>query len=253
MTLGVQAHALALLGKTARARAVLSEIDGLGVPAADLLGPEILQARAWTEVADRDLVAARQVLDEAVAMARWSGAYALESGALHDLARLGRAEEVAARLGELTGMVDGDLAVARAHHTSALAVSDATGLDEASLAFEAFGAVLLAAEAAADAATAWRRRAEHRRATASERRNATLAGRCEGATTPSLATRTPIRAALTPRELEIARLAAAGLADKEIAGRLYLSHRTVENRLHTVYDKLGVAGRSELAEVLGHS
>jgi DNA-binding NarL/FixJ family response regulator len=58
------------------------------------------------------------------------------------------------------------------------------------------------------------------------------------------------RTALTPRQLEIARLAAAGLANKEIARRLYLSPRTVENNLHAAYAKLGVAGRDGLARTL---
>ena len=60
----------------------------------------------------------------------------------------------------------------------------------------------------------------------------------------------PVRAALTPRELEIATLAASGLADKQIAEKLFLSHRTVENKLHIVYEKVGVKSRNELAEVL---
>jgi DNA-binding NarL/FixJ family response regulator len=55
---------------------------------------------------------------------------------------------------------------------------------------------------------------------------------------------------LTPRELEIARLAAAGVDNKEIAGRLHLSRATVQNKLHAVYEKLGIAGRDELAQTL---
>lgn len=58
----------------------------------------------------------------------------------------------------------------------------------------------------------------------------------DAARTPALATAVPARAALIARELEIARLAAAGLANKEIAERLCLSHRTVENKLHAAYD-----------------
>ncbi|MGH3600349.1 MAG: helix-turn-helix domain-containing protein [Pseudonocardiaceae bacterium] len=85
---------------------------------------------------------------------------------------------------------------------------------------------------------------------AAQPRSSVLAARCEGARTPTLATAVPARAALTPPELEIARLAAAGLANREIAARLCLSHRTVENKLHAAYEKLGVPGRAELARAL---
>ena len=71
-----------------------------------------------------------------------------------------------------------------------------------------------------------------------------------GSPHPALAVAAPAQATLTPRELEIARMAAAGLANKDIAARLYLSHRTVENKLHAVYEKLGVEGRAALAEAL---
>ena len=46
-------------------------------------------------------------------------------------------------------------------------------------------------------------------------------------------------------------LAADGLSSREIADRLYLSHRTVENHLQRIYDKLGVSNRHQLAAVLG--
>jgi DNA-binding CsgD family transcriptional regulator len=189
-------------------------------------------------------------LHEAVSMARSSGAYAFESPALHDLARLGRATEVVTHLRELAKVVEGPLAPTRAAHAAGLASQDAPALEMTSAAFEDCRALLLAAEASADAAVAWRRIGEARRAAGAERRSAGLAASCEGARTPSLATATPARAVLTPREIEIARLASAGLANKEIAARLYLSYRTVENRLHAVYEKLGVDGRAELAQAL---
>jgi DNA-binding NarL/FixJ family response regulator len=53
---------------------------------------------------------------------------------------------------------------------------------------------------------------------------------------------------LTEREREIGRLAAAGTSSREIAERLYLSVRTVENHLHSAYTKLGVTNRAELAD-----
>jgi len=55
---------------------------------------------------------------------------------------------------------------------------------------------------------------------------------------------------LTRREWEIASMAAAGASSREIAGRLVLSVRTVDNHLQNVYTKLGVTSRDELARVL---
>ncbi|MGD8967964.1 MAG: response regulator transcription factor [Anaerolineae bacterium] len=50
---------------------------------------------------------------------------------------------------------------------------------------------------------------------------------------------------LTDRELQVLELAAQGLTNHEIAQRLYISVRTVEAHLTHVYDKLGVASRTE--------
>jgi DNA-binding NarL/FixJ family response regulator len=57
-------------------------------------------------------------------------------------------------------------------------------------------------------------------------------------------------AALTTREREIAELAASGLTNKDVAGRLFLSVRTIEANLSKVYAKLGVRSRTELANRL---
>ncbi|MGH3840914.1 MAG: LuxR C-terminal-related transcriptional regulator [Pseudonocardiaceae bacterium] len=246
----IRAHALALHGDVQTARAVLAELDGLRVPPLEICGPEVPRARAWTEVAGGDIAQGCIHLREAAAMAQQSGAYALESAAVHDLARLGHAAAALPRLRELAGVVEGPLAPARAAHATALAAEDAAGLEMSSASFDACGAVLLAAEASADAAVAWRRKGQLRKATGAERRTSALAARCEGARTPALTTTVLARTALTPRQLEIARLAAAGLANKEIAARLCLSHRTVENNLHAAYEKLGVTGRDGLARTL---
>ncbi len=60
-------------------------------------------------------------------------------------------------------------------------------------------------------------------------------------------------AALTDRQLQVARMAAARLRSKEIASRLDLSVRTVDNVLGQVYRALGVSSRDELSVVLGAS
>ncbi|MFD0636184.1 LuxR C-terminal-related transcriptional regulator [Catenulispora yoronensis] len=56
--------------------------------------------------------------------------------------------------------------------------------------------------------------------------------------------------ALTPQELEIALLAAAGLSNKQIGTRLLLSHRTVGAHLYRVFPKLGINSRAALRDAL---
>ena len=55
---------------------------------------------------------------------------------------------------------------------------------------------------------------------------------------------------LTPVEERIAALVAAGQTNKEVAGALFISVRTVEGHLGHVYQKLGVRSRTELARQL---
>jgi DNA-binding CsgD family transcriptional regulator len=55
---------------------------------------------------------------------------------------------------------------------------------------------------------------------------------------------------LTPQELEIAELAAAGLSNKQIGQRLFLSHRTVGAHLYQIFPKLGVTSRAALRDAL---
>ena len=58
-------------------------------------------------------------------------------------------------------------------------------------------------------------------------------------------------ASLTAQELQIARLAAEGLSNREIGERLYLSHRTVGSHLYRIFPKLEVTTRAQLAGLLG--
>ena len=59
--------------------------------------------------------------------------------------------------------------------------------------------------------------------------------------------------ALTAQELQIVRMAAQGLSNREIGQRLFLSHRTIGSHLYRAFPKLGVATRSQLRDVLAET
>ena len=65
--------------------------------------------------------------------------------------------------------------------------------------------------------------------------------------------RRPVRTgvdALTPSELRVARMAAEGMTNREIAQALFVTLRTVQVHLGRAYQKLDIASRGELAEAL---
>jgi DNA-binding CsgD family transcriptional regulator len=61
------------------------------------------------------------------------------------------------------------------------------------------------------------------------------------------------RDSLSPQELQIAEMAAAGLSNRKIGQRLFLSHRTVESHLYRIYRKLGLTSRVQLSAALPHA
>lgn len=54
---------------------------------------------------------------------------------------------------------------------------------------------------------------------------------------------------ITPRELEILGLMAAGLSNREIAGRLFVSENTVKTHSSRVFDKLGARRRTQAVQL----
>ncbi len=203
----------------------------------------------WLLAARGHLAQARSALAEAARTARTAGHRASEALLLTDIARLGRARDVADRLTELAQTCDSPFTRSRARLVTALAENDPIRLLRLADEFEEQGADLLSAEAATTAATVWQRAGESRRATAATHRAAQAAARCQGARTPLLAP-ADATAPLTPREREIALIAATRTTSKDIAEALHLSVRTVDNHLHHVYTKLGVTTRRELATTL---
>lgn len=61
------------------------------------------------------------------------------------------------------------------------------------------------------------------------------------------------QAGLTATEVEVARLVASGLSNREVAGRLVVSQSTVETHLTRIYAKLGVRSRTQLANALNRA
>lgn len=242
------AHAAALAGDPARAQTLLGDLDALPGRRWPLLADELARARAWTLAVGGSPRDAARILLDAAERARALGLGPAEAALLHDALRLGDRSALT-RLVDLGGLVEGPLSAARAGHARALAARDHGGLRAAAGAFGALGAYLLAAEAAAQAA-ALADPLDARAAAALRRASREFVDRGEDPRSPALDAAGP-PAGLTERELEIARLAAAGRTSKAIAEELCVSVRTVDNCLGRVFAKLGTRNRAELGAALG--
>lgn len=229
-------------GDVDEARSLMAE-----VPADVGTGPGGVIAQAWLDHADGRGQDARQaLLDEGARMAA-SGHLFLAGTMLLHAARLGGATAAAAPLAQLTASSPSPLLAVQSRHVSAEAAGDADALEAVAEEWTARGAHLLAAEAFASAARAARAGGDPRRAAGLQGRCDAAAALCEGPATPLLRF-TDELTPLTRREREIAALAASGASSKEIAAKLYLSTRTVDNHLQSVYGKLGISGRRDLAQ-----
>ena len=241
----------AMRGHASEAQAAAAERDELPVTPMMIYETDVVdRSRAWVRACTGELSRAREILASAAERAAACRLRVAEAKVLHDIARLGQPEAVAERLAVLAREAEGGLVAALAGHVTALAGASAPGLEAAGQAFEELGASLLAAEAYLAAASAYRSGGLARPASAMTRRAAELAVACGDARTPGLSPGTTTWG-LTRREQEVAAMAAAGASSREIAARLVLSVRTVDNHLQNIYSKLGVTRRDELARLLG--
>jgi DNA-binding CsgD family transcriptional regulator len=239
-------RALGQAGDGDGAEAVLAEAESTRQPAVRMMYGELGLARAWATAASGDLSTARELALHASDTNEQPGNRTLAARALHDLARLGDPATASERLDALVPHLDGPAGPAYAAHAAALAAGDGAGLDAAAETFEGIGAMLLAAEAATEAAAAHAASGRAASSARSRLRAAAALSHCEGAGTPALIAGSPI-AELSERERQVASLAAAGLSNGEIAARLVLSTRTVENHLYRVFDKLDLSQRDQLS------
>ncbi len=241
-------QAAAQAGDAAQARRAVEEMEPLPLGHQGF-EPELGLARAWSAAAAGELTRAREFATDTVDLARSRGHEAYTARALHELCRLGAPSAAAAGLARLAGRLDGPFAPVAAAHAEALAAGDGAALLDAADRFAGMGALLLAAEAAGAAAAAHHDAGRADSARAAAARAGAWLRACEGARPPTLAG-APVAAELTPREREVALLAAAGLSSREIADRLVVSVRTVDNHLQRAYLKLGVSRRQDLPRVL---
>ncbi|WP_432825938.1 helix-turn-helix transcriptional regulator [Dactylosporangium sp. CA-092794] len=129
------------------------------------------------------------------------------------------------------------LMAARAHLSAATAYGTAGDLDSARRHFTEAGALYEACGAPAQAALVLR---ERRRMDARQPRPA-----------PATTAGGQPADALTPRERQVAELAARGLTNRQIGEALYLSPRTVNIHMTRIFAKLGVSRRAAVADRLG--
>jgi DNA-binding CsgD family transcriptional regulator len=246
----VRARLLALIGERREALAALAEMESARRQAASTIDGELARARCAVAAVDGDLVLARTIALEAADRALELGQVAIAVVHACDAARHGDVAGAAARVRDVASGLTGPLLPAMAAHVLAWARADPAGLDAASQAYAAAGAYLLAAEAAAVATRMHREAGARTAAALLVVRSAEFGERCAGCRSPIL-DRRPCVSPLTPRELQVARLAARGLRNRQIAVELGISTRTVETHVQHAYGKLGVADRSLLARALG--
>lgn len=247
--LALLAEACAAAGDRIGAEAAAAEaVATMAARPARLIDGDSRRACAWAHVADGDPAAARRELLEVAAAARAADRPALELRALHDAVRLGAGRGGLRRLRTVAGAVDGPRAAAVGAQATAVLDGDAAGLAAAGEAFAEIGANLVAAEIIGSASRQLARDGRREAARRAAQRTRALLARCPGAV--PLVTPAAPGPALTPRELQVARLAAGGASSRSIADELDLSVRTVDNQLSRAYAKLGIGGRAELAAAL---
>ncbi|MGH3766808.1 MAG: LuxR C-terminal-related transcriptional regulator [Pseudonocardiaceae bacterium] len=239
--------ALGMTGDATSARQTLVETAARHSPLA-YFESEVRLAQAWVAAAEGGVSEALALAHQAAEVAASRHQPAVEVFALHTAVCFGD-RTVTDRLAQLATKVDGPRAPAAAAHAAALAADDGPGLLAASVQLEEMGALLLAADAAAQAAVLHRTRGTAAQAAFASARATALAQRCEGARTPALLAGTsPLT--ISAREREVATLAASGLTNKQIAARLHVSVRTVEGHIYRACLGLGVTDRTALATLL---
>lgn len=246
------AGAAAICGDSILAQEALARAEKTRRPAWRLTGTTVSLARSWVLASTGDVRAAADAAMAAADECAELGVHGSEVMALHDAARFG--VDTSLRLAALTSTMDDPMTAAYTAHATALAHAEPTVLEATATDFLHLGATLYAAEALAAATRLHRTQGNTRAASQASARQALLMRDFDGVRTPALRTDDLTHlTSLTRRQAEVARLAASGLTNQQIAEKLHTSKRTVDNHLHAIYGVLGVTGRDGLRTVLGPS
>jgi DNA-binding CsgD family transcriptional regulator len=241
-------QALAMRGSAEAATDALDALEQLRHPSWRYLDYEYGLAHAWVSATQGAVTEAIRASLSAAETARNNGQFAAEVYCRQTAAQFGD-HSSAPRLAELANQVEGPRAGIVARFAMALHRDDGPELAAAAQEFERIGDLVAAADAAAHAAMAYRRKDMRGSALGCVTRADELAAECGGAVTPAL-----LQAAeplpLTTREREIVMLIGAGLSSRAVADRLCLSVRTVEGHIYRAMGKTGVTSRDELAALL---
>ncbi len=239
--------ALAIRGSPPEAAAALATLDNLQRPFRSLDYERSL-ARAWLAAGQGAVSEGVAILLSAAERAGANGQFAAEVICLQTATQFGD-RSGAPRLRELEAIVEGPRVGLAARFAEALRDGDAAELAAVSEEFERMGDVVAAVDAAAHAAIAYRRQDLRGSALGCSTRADALAEQCGGANTPALRQASE-QLPLTDRELEIVMLSVRDVSNREVAERLTLSLRTVENHIYRAMAKTGTASREELANLL---
>jgi len=235
----LRASAAAQLGRRELATESLAAIPaGLD----DVQGAE---ATAWMLAQDGHTDAAADVLVNAVRRGIELGQHGLAAYTLHVAVRLGAAALLAPETAQIASVAQGRLVAAICAHADAVVARDPAALLLAASELAATGSSVGAVSAARSAAELFDYGSEGRR-----KAELIAARYAEGLSGWRPDLRRDRSTELSERELAIARAAAGRESSREIAERMGISARTVDNHLRNVYRKLGVAGRRELRDAL---
>ncbi|MFD0638225.1 hypothetical protein ACFQ9X_48410 [Catenulispora yoronensis] len=185
----VLSQAAAAAGDADGAAAAFADAERLYRPTTQgLQAPIVLLCRAWLAAANGTPSRARALARDAASLAADLHQWAVEAVALHTAVRFGD-RAPAERLAALAQQIDGPRAPLAARHAAAFAAGDVGGLEAVSLDFEQLGAVLIAADASAQAVSIYRGRGDLRGEQTALTRIRHLVELCETPTLPRCARR----------------------------------------------------------------